>query len=59
MVEYIVDLALIAVLVVGSTALNGVIAHTIGVKLFGGRKKNVHLDASMHTQKGWKQVGGK
>lgn len=59
MVGYFIDLIIVAVLVVGFTALNGVIGNTVGEKLFGGKKKNEHVDASLHTQSGWNQVGGK
>ncbi|WP_042349488.1 hypothetical protein [Bacillus massiliigorillae] len=59
MVGYFIDLLIVAVLVIGFTALNGVIGNSIGEKLFGGKKKNIHVDASVQTQTGWKQVGGK
>jgi hypothetical protein len=59
MIEYLFDLIIIATLVIAFTALNGVIGNTIGEKLFGGKKKNVHSNASLQTQVGWKAVGGK
>ncbi|MEH6942097.1 hypothetical protein [Bacillus sp. JJ722] len=59
MIGYFMDFLIVAILVVGFTALNGVIGNTIGEKLFRGKKKDVHVDASLRTQTGWNQVGGK
>lgn len=59
MTEYVIDLSVVAGLIIVFTALNGVIGNTIGEKLFGGKKKNIHSDASLQTQVGWNGVGGK
>lgn len=59
MVEYITDLSLVTVLVIGITAFMGVITNGIGVKLFGGKNKMEFVDKSAKFQTGWKQVGGK
>ncbi|MBT2756376.1 hypothetical protein AB1K84_01365 [Mesobacillus foraminis] len=55
---YILDLTIIALLVIGITAVMGVVTNGIGVKLFGGKKKNVFVDKSGRIQTGWKSVGG-
>ncbi|MFS0782870.1 hypothetical protein [Bacillus sp. 1P06AnD] len=57
--EYIFDLLLTAVLIIGLTALNGVISNTIGEKLFRSKKRHVHRMASLNTQEGWGLSGGK
>ncbi len=56
--EYFADLAIIAILVIGITALNGVITNGIGTRFFGGRNKNRNVERSTSIQTGWKQVGG-
>jgi hypothetical protein len=56
---YIFDLTIVALLVIGFTALNGVITNSIGERLFGGTKRNEFRDQSMKTQTGWKAIGGK
>ncbi len=58
-VGYITDLAIVTVLIVGLTALMGVIANGIGEKVFGGRKRSEYVVQSAHFQTGWKQIGGK
>ncbi|MBM4764247.1 hypothetical protein [Bacillus sp. B15-48] len=58
MVEYIVDLAIVAVIIIGTTATNGIISNAIGLKLFGGKTKNEIVDQSVSMQTGWKNVGG-
>jgi hypothetical protein len=55
---YIFDLAVVTVLVVGLTALMGVITNTIGEKVFGGRKRTEFVDQIDRFQEGWKLVGG-
>ncbi|WP_110113511.1 hypothetical protein [Bacillus sp. CGMCC 1.16541] len=56
---YMVDFVLVAVLVIGSTALMGVIANGIGEKLIRGKNQNEHVDHSNYMQVGWRKVGGK
>lgn len=55
---YILDLTIIALLVIGITAVMGVVTNGIGVKFFGGNKKNLFVDKSERIQTGWKSVGG-
>jgi hypothetical protein len=59
MFEYISDLTIVAIVIIGITALNGVILNTIGEKVFGGRTKSEFVDKSVSVQSGWKNVGGK
>ena len=59
MIHYFIDLSIVAVLVIGFTALNGVIGNTIGEKIFGGKKKDIFRDATANTQAGWKSVSGR
>lgn len=58
-VEYFIDFAIVAALIVGITALNGVITHNIGYRFFGRNTKDLHFDQTQKTQSGWKLVGGK
>lgn len=55
---YITDLLIVALLIVGLTALMGVIANGIGEKVFGGKKRSEYVMQSEHFQTGWKKVGG-
>ncbi|MDQ0217521.1 hypothetical protein ELQ35_06720 [Peribacillus cavernae] len=59
MAGYIFDFIVVAVLIIGITAINGVLTNGIGEKIFGGKR---HSDISNHSagiQSGWKNVGGK
>ena len=58
MVAYFVDFLIVALLVIGITAINGVLTNGIGKKLFGGKRKSEFVDQSARMQTGWKQVGG-
>ncbi|MCL6573850.1 MAG: hypothetical protein K6T88_19570 [Bacillus sp. (in: Bacteria)] len=55
---YITDLTLVAILVIGITALMGVITNTFGKKVFGGKNVSEFVDESAKYQTGWKMVGG-
>ncbi|WML49561.1 hypothetical protein RCG23_06175 [Neobacillus sp. PS3-34] len=55
---YIFDLTVVALLIVGITALMGVITNGIGENLFGGKKRSEFVDQSAKYQTGWKAVGG-
>ncbi|GGJ69936.1 hypothetical protein GGR02_002193 [Anoxybacillus voinovskiensis] len=57
--QYFLDLAIVGGLVIGITALMGVITNGIGESVFGGTKRTEHVDESMKTQTGWRLVGGK
>ncbi|MGG3564092.1 hypothetical protein ABES03_21115 [Neobacillus rhizosphaerae] len=59
MAGYITDLTLVALLIVGITALMGVITNGIGEKVFGGKHRSEYVDESAKYQTGWKPVGGK
>ena len=56
---YIMDLTIVALLVIGITAVNGVLVNGIGIKIFGGKSKNEFVDNSVRMQTDWKMVGGK
>lgn len=59
MKEYIFDLTLVAILVIGLTATLGVFTNGIGERLFGGKKRTQFVDQSEKVQIGWNSVGGK
>ena len=56
---YILDLTIVALLIVGITALMGVITNSFGEKVFGGKNRSEFVDESAKYQTGWKTVGGK
>ncbi|MDQ1147081.1 hypothetical protein QE429_003908 [Bacillus sp. SORGH_AS 510] len=56
---YITDLTIVALLIVGITALMGVITNSFGEKVFGGKRRSEYVDESAKYQTGWKAVGGK
>lgn len=56
--DYIMDLTIVTVLVVGITATIGVITNGIGTRFFGGRNRSEFVDQSARMQTGWKNVGG-
>lgn len=58
MVEYIIDLTIVAALVIGITAVLGVLTNGIGEKVFGGKQRSEFVDQSARMQTGWKSVGG-
>jgi hypothetical protein len=55
---YIMDLTIVALLIVGITALMGVITNGFGEKVFGGKNRSEFVDESAKYQTGWKTVGG-
>ncbi|MDX8364431.1 hypothetical protein [Cytobacillus sp. IB215665] len=59
MIDYFTDFAIVAVLIIGITAMMGVMLNGIGEKFFGGRKKAESFNQSANTQVGWRSVGGK
>ncbi|WP_297992654.1 hypothetical protein [Anoxybacillus sp.] len=59
MAQFFIDFTIVAILVIGITALMGVILNGIGENVFGGRKKRLHTAMSEHVQTDWKMVGGK
>jgi hypothetical protein len=52
------DLTIVALLIVGITALMGVITNSFGEKVFGGKNRSEFVDESAKYQTGWKTVGG-
>lgn len=58
MAAYITDLLIVAVLVIGITAFNGVFTNAIGEKIFGRSKKSHFVDMSDKMSANFKQVGG-
>jgi hypothetical protein len=59
MVEYIIDFAIVALLIIGITAMMGALTNGIGSALFSGKKRAEFVDQSAKFQVGWKQVGGR
>jgi hypothetical protein len=59
MVGYIADLSMVAILVIGITALMGVITNSFGEKVFGGKNRSEFVNQASKYQSGWKAVGGK
>ncbi|MBD8067521.1 hypothetical protein [Bacillus sp. PS06] len=58
MLSYIFDFTIVAILVIGITALIGVISNGVGINLLGGKTKSEFVDQSTKMQAGWKNVGG-
>jgi hypothetical protein len=57
MAEYIIDFSLVALLIIGITAVMGIVTNGIGNKL-SGKHRTEFVDQSAKVQIGWKQVGG-
>ncbi|MDR7076618.1 hypothetical protein J2Y03_001621 [Neobacillus niacini] len=55
---YIADLSMVAILIIGITALMGVITNGFGETVFGGKKRSEFVDQSARFQTRWKSVGG-
>jgi hypothetical protein len=58
MAGYLLDFALVALLIVGITAIMGVLTNGIGENLFGRGKKSHFVDQAAKSTSGWKEVGG-
>lgn len=58
MAGYIIDLLIVAILIIAITATNGVMANTIGIKIFGRKNASHIVDQNAKVQTGWKSVGG-
>lgn len=58
LIEYFIDFTIVAILVIGITAVMGVLTNGIGEKLFSGKKGSESFDKSASVQAGWKSVGG-
>lgn len=56
---YIIDLSIVALLIIGITALMGVMTNSFGEKVFGGKSRKEFVNQSARFQTGWKSVGGK
>ena len=59
MIDFIVDLSLLAFLIIVITALMGVVSVNIGTKLFGRGQVDRYTSKSASTQAGWRKVGGR
>jgi hypothetical protein len=59
MAAYFIDFTIVALLVIGITAMMGVTANGIGGKLFGGSNRMENVKQTTKTQAGWKLIGGK
>ncbi|PLT33877.1 hypothetical protein [Bacillus sp. V5-8f] len=59
MAAYFLDFSIVAVLIIGITAINGVLTNGIGEKVFGGKRHSASSDQSERIQSGWNSVGGK
>ncbi|MBD1383060.1 hypothetical protein [Metabacillus arenae] len=57
--QYLFDFIVVALLVIGITAVLGVLINGIGQRFFGGKNKNVSVSHSLKTQEGWRKVGGR
>ena len=57
--QYFIDLTLVGLLVIGITAIMGVLVNGIGEKFFGGSGRMENASQSAKTQTGWRLVGGK
>ena len=55
----LIDLAILAVLIIGSVAFMGTITNEIGMKILGGKNVYRYRNKTLEITKGWKQVGGK
>jgi len=55
---YITDLIMVSVLVVGITAIMGVITNGIGEKVFGRKNRTEFSARSDKYQTNWKSIGG-
>lgn len=55
---FIADFLMFAILVIGITAINGVLLNGFGNKFIGRKRKSEYTAKSMEIQTGWKQVGG-
>jgi hypothetical protein len=58
MVGYITDLSIVAILIIGITALMGVLTNGFGERVFGGKQRSEFVDQSARFQTRWKSVGG-
>lgn len=58
MIAFGIDFIIVIGLIIGITALNGVITNGIGNKVFGRRNKSQFVDQSELMQTNWKGIGG-
>jgi hypothetical protein len=56
LVAFFTDLILLALCVVGITAMMGTISQVIAVKLFGGKKVYHFVDKSKSIQQNWNPI---
>lgn len=58
MTDFIIDFILLALLIIGITAFNGIITNVFGMKIFGRGDVNRFTSTNAQTQTGWRKVGG-
>ncbi|MDF2557084.1 MAG: hypothetical protein K0R71_912 [Bacillales bacterium] len=58
MFEYIFDFILVSGLIIGITAIMGVLTNGIGNHIFGGHNSSEFIDQSNKSSAGFKLVGG-
>jgi len=58
MALFFIDFLIVASLIIGITAVNGVLTNGIAEKLFGGKRHADIYQRSKKIQTNWNQVGG-
>jgi len=58
MLKYLIDFSIVAGLVIGITAMMGVITNSIGNHIFGRKKRSEFVNQSNEMIKNFKLVGG-
>lgn len=56
---FVLDMILVGISIIATTAFLGVIAQGIGQKLFGRNKQDEFLSKSRSYQTNWRGIGGK
>lgn len=56
---FLLDFAIVSILIIGLTAFLGSLTSGFGAIVFGGKTKNKFVDQTAKTQIGWRKVGGK
>lgn len=53
---FIIDFIVLAVMIIGLTAMLGVISTGIGERIFGRKKTSQYYDQNINSQKGWRKM---
>lgn len=56
MLFYVIDFVALAVLVIGLTAMLGVISTSLGKWVFGRKKGGMYSNQNANSQKGWRKM---